>query len=49
MIAEADWIIDLGPEGGQGGGRVVAAATPEEVVRLGTHTGRALQPVLARG
>ena len=48
VIAEADWIIDLGPEGGQGGGRVVAAATPEEVVRLGTHTGRALGPVLAR-
>jgi len=48
VIAEADWIIDLGPEGGQGGGRVVAAATPEDVVRMGTHTGRALKPVLAR-
>ena len=48
VIAEADWIIDLGPEGGQGGGRVVAAASPEQVVRLGTHTGRALKPVLAR-
>ena len=48
VIAEADWIIDLGPEGGLGGGRVVAAATPEDVVRLGTHTGRALKPVLAR-
>ncbi|MFM2239002.1 MAG: UvrABC system protein, partial [Pseudomonadota bacterium] len=48
VIAEADWIIDLGPEGGQGGGRVVAAATPEEVVGLGTHTGQALKPVLAR-
>jgi excinuclease ABC subunit A len=48
VIAEADWIIDLGPEGGQGGGRVVAAAAPEQVVRLGTHTGRALKPVLAR-
>ena len=48
VIAEADWIIDLGPEGGQGGGRVVAAATPEQVVRQGTHTGRALKPVLAR-
>jgi excinuclease ABC subunit A len=48
VIAEADWIIDLGPEGGQGGGRVVAAATPEDVVRIGTHTGRALKPVLAR-
>ncbi|KAB2897573.1 MAG: excinuclease ABC subunit A, partial [Burkholderiaceae bacterium] len=49
VIAEADWIIDLGPEGGQGGGRIVAAAMPEEVVRLGTHTGQALGPVLARG
>ncbi len=48
VIAEADWIIDLGPEGGAGGGRIVAAAAPEEVVRLGTHTGRALAPVLAR-
>ncbi|MFC7434998.1 excinuclease ABC subunit UvrA [Hydrogenophaga bisanensis] len=48
VMAEADWIIDLGPEGGSGGGRVVAAATPEEVVRLGTHTGQVLAPVLAR-
>ena len=48
VIAEADWIIDLGPEGGNEGGRVVAAAAPEEVVRLRTHTGQALQPVLER-
>jgi excinuclease ABC subunit A len=48
VIAEADWVIDLGPEGGDGGGRVVAAATPEDVVRLGSHTGKALAPVLAR-
>jgi len=48
LIAEADWIVDLGPEGGDGGGRVVASATPEDVVRLGTHTGVALAPVLAR-
>ena len=48
LIAEADWIIDLGPEGGDGGGRLVAAGTPEDVVRLGTHTGVALAPVLAR-
>jgi excinuclease ABC subunit A len=48
VIAEADWVIDLGPEGGNAGGRIVAAATPEELVRLGTHTGVALGPVLAR-
>ncbi len=48
VIAEADWVIDLGPDGGQAGGTVVACATPEDVVRLGTHTGQALAPVLAR-
>ena len=48
VVAEADWIIDLGPEGGRDGGRIVASATPEEVVRLGTHTGQALRAVLAR-
>ncbi|MEJ5991571.1 excinuclease ABC subunit UvrA [Ramlibacter sp. PS3R-8] len=48
VIAEADWIIDLGPDGGSAGGKVVAAAPPEEVVALGTHTGKVLGPVLAR-
>ncbi|WP_353234077.1 excinuclease ABC subunit UvrA [Diaphorobacter ruginosibacter] len=48
VIAEADWIIDLGPEGGKDGGRIVAAASPEELVRIGTHTGKALEPVLRR-
>ncbi|MES2937699.1 MAG: excinuclease ABC subunit UvrA [Pseudomonadota bacterium] len=49
VIAEADWIVDLGPEGGGAGGRIVAAASPEDVVAQGTHTGVALGPVLARG
>jgi excinuclease ABC subunit A len=49
IIAEADWVIDLGPDGGNAGGMVVASATPEDVVRLGTHTGQALAAVLARG
>ncbi len=48
VIAEADWIIDLGPDGGKAGGKVVASASPEEVVKLGTHTGKALKAVLAR-
>ncbi|WP_206999675.1 excinuclease ABC subunit UvrA [Trinickia mobilis] len=49
VIAEADWIIDLGPEGGVGGGAIVAAADPETLVQVrASHTGAALAPVLAR-
>jgi excinuclease ABC subunit A len=47
VIKTADWIIDLGPEGGAGGGRIVAQGTPEEIVTVaGSHTGRYLKPVL---
>jgi excinuclease ABC subunit A len=49
VISEADWVLDLGPEGGDGGGLVVVAATPEDVVASGSHTGVALRAVLARG
>ena len=49
VIKGADWIIDLGPEGGTGGGEVVAVGMPEEVVRVErSHTGRYLRPYLER-
>jgi excinuclease ABC subunit A len=47
VIKSADWVIDLGPEGGRGGGRVVAAGTPETLAQIAeSHTGRFLQGVL---
>jgi len=49
VIKTADWIIDLGPEGGDGGGEIVAAGTPETIVReKRSYTGQFLAPVLAR-
>ena len=49
VIKTADWIIDMGPEGGDGGGRIVAQGTPEDVVKVAeSHTGRFLKEVLAR-
>ncbi len=47
VIKQADWIVDLGPEGGSGGGRIVAEGTPEDVARNpDSHTGRFLAPYL---
>jgi excinuclease ABC subunit A len=49
VIKTADWIIDLGPEGGSGGGRVIAEGTPEKVAKTkASHTGRFLKPFLQR-
>jgi excinuclease ABC subunit A len=49
VIKTADWILDLGPEGGDGGGRIVAAGTPEDVAEVeGSHTGRYLRPMLVK-
>jgi excinuclease ABC subunit A len=49
VIKTADWIIDMGPEGGSGGGQIIACGTPEQIAEhSGSHTGHYLAPVLAR-
>jgi excinuclease ABC subunit A len=49
VIKTADWIVDLGPEGGDGGGSIVATGTPEDIARApASHTGQYLREVLAR-
>jgi excinuclease ABC subunit A len=50
VIKTADWVIDMGPEGGDGGGQIVSQGTPEAIADHPTsHTGRFLKPLLARG
>ncbi|TGZ34400.1 UvrABC system protein A [Photobacterium damselae subsp. damselae] len=47
VIKTADWIVDLGPEGGRGGGQIIATGTPEQVAQIeGSHTARFLKPLL---
>ncbi|HCK64489.1 MAG TPA: excinuclease ABC subunit UvrA, partial [Acinetobacter radioresistens] len=47
VIKTADWVVDLGPEGGSGGGQIIATGTPEEVAEVAiSHTGRFLKPLL---
>jgi excinuclease ABC subunit A len=47
VIKTADWIVDLGPEGGSGGGEIIAEGTPEDVAEnKRSHTGRFLKPML---
>ena len=49
VIKTADWVIDLGPEGGDGGGRIIASGTPEAVAKIkGSYTGRYLAPLLEK-
>ncbi len=50
VIKSADWVIDMGPEGGDGGGRIVAVGTPEEIAASpASHTGHWLAPLLVAG
>jgi excinuclease ABC subunit A len=47
VIKTADWVIDMGPEGGAGGGRIVAEGPPEKIARTpGSHTGQFLARIL---
>jgi uvrABC system protein A len=49
VIKTADWIVDLGPEGGSGGGQIIAAGTPEDVAKdPNSHTARFLKSILAK-
>ncbi|MCW9716523.1 excinuclease ABC subunit UvrA [Avibacterium sp. 21-594] len=49
VIKTADWIVDLGPEGGSGGGEIIATGTPEQVAKVkGSHTARFLKQILAK-
>lgn len=48
LVKTADWILELGPEGGKGGGLLLASGTPEQIVKKGTATGLALKPYLHR-
>jgi len=49
VIKTADWLVDLGPEGGDGGGQIIATGTPEAVAKIAkSHTGRFLKPLLAK-
>jgi excinuclease ABC subunit A len=50
VIKQADYLVDLGPEGGEAGGEIVAVGTPEEVAQAdGSYTGQFLRPLLGRG
>ena len=46
VVKTADWIIDLGPEGGEGGGEIVATGTPEQIAKMDTPTGHAIHEAL---
>ena len=49
VIKTADWIIDLGPEGGSGGGQIIAEGTPEAIIKVKkSHTGKFLKPLLKK-